>query len=94
LEYFPLIAKFAYSKFNTNQKKIACSKHSNLENEQSLFFSNILPNMHHSFCKLKWILILMIRREQGLELMKIIFITHLSIFGSKMLTLKNYGLKM
>jgi hypothetical protein len=31
----------------------------------------------------------MIRREKGLELIKIIFITHLSTFGSKMfLTLK------
>jgi hypothetical protein len=39
--------------------------------------------------KLEKILTLMIRRAKGLELMKIIFITNLSTFGSKMfLTLK------
>jgi hypothetical protein len=34
---------------------------------------------------LERILTLMIRREKGLELMKIVFITHLSTFGSKVL---------
>jgi hypothetical protein len=39
--------------------------------------------------KLKRILTLMIRRAKGLELMKIVFITHLNTFGSKVfLTLK------
>jgi hypothetical protein len=43
----------------------------------------------NSFWKLERILILMIRREKGLELMKIIFITHLNTFSSKvLLTLK------
>jgi hypothetical protein len=45
--------------------------------------------VHHSFLKLERILTLMIRREKRLELMKIIFITHLNTFDSKMcLTLK------
>jgi hypothetical protein len=49
-------------------------------------FSNILfslPNVHHSFWKLKTILTLMIRRAKGLELMKIIFIINLSTFAQK-----------
>jgi hypothetical protein len=37
-KYFALIVKFTCSKFDTNQKKIACSKYSNLENGQSFFF--------------------------------------------------------
>jgi len=41
-----------------------------------------LPNLHHSFRKLEKILKLMIRRAKGLELMKTIFITDLSTFGS------------
>jgi hypothetical protein len=56
------------------------------------FFSNIfffLPNVHHSFFKLEMILTLMVRKEKGFELMKIVFITHLNTFGSKVfLTLK------
>jgi len=45
--------------------------------------------VHHSIFKLKRILTLMIRKAKGLELMKIIFITHLNTFGSKVfLTLK------
>jgi hypothetical protein len=41
------------------------------------------------FEKLERILTLMIRKEKGLELMRIDFITHLSTFGSKIfLTLK------
>ncbi len=62
-----------------------CSKHSNLKIKQSLFLSNVffLPNVHHSFWKLKKILTLMIRRAKGLELIKIVFITHLSTFNSK-----------
>jgi len=54
------------------------------------FFSNVifLPNVHHSFWKLKRILTLTIRREKWFEPM-IFFITHLSKFGSKtLLTLK------
>jgi len=42
-----------------------------------------LPNVHHFFWKLERILTLIIRREKGLEVMKIIFITNLSTFGSK-----------
>jgi hypothetical protein len=38
LEYFPIIAKFTCSKLDTNEKKLACSKHSNFKNEQSFFF--------------------------------------------------------
>jgi hypothetical protein len=38
---------------------------------------------------LEWILTLIIRKGRGLELMKIIFITNLNTFGSKvLLTLK------
>jgi hypothetical protein len=33
----------------------------------------------------------MIRRAKGLELMKIVFITHLSTFDSKMVDSENYG---
>jgi hypothetical protein len=36
------------------------------------------------FLKLERILTLMIRMAKGLELMKIVYIIHLSIFGSKM----------
>jgi hypothetical protein len=39
--------------------------------------------VHHSFWKLKRILTLIIKRAKGLELMKIIFITHLSTFDTK-----------
>ncbi len=49
---------------------------------QTFFF---LPNVHHSFWKFERILTLMIRREKGLELMKIVLITYLNTFGSKML---------
>ncbi len=56
---------------------------------QMFFF---LPNVHHSFLKLESSLTLMIKREKGLELMKIVFITHLNTFGSKVfLTLKIMG---
>jgi len=52
-----------------------------------MFF--FLPNVHHSFLKLKRILTFMIKKAQGLELMKIVFITNLNTFGSKVfLTLK------
>ncbi len=48
-----------------------------------------LPNVHDSFLKLNRIQTLMIRKAKGLELMKIICMTLLSTFGSKMfLTLK------
>ncbi len=48
----------------------------------SLFF---LPNEHHSFWKLENILTLMIRRAKRFELMKMVFITNLNTFDSKML---------
>jgi len=49
-----------------------------------------LPNGHHSFWKLKRILTLMIRMAKWFELMKIVLVTNLSTFGSKvLLTLKN-----
>ncbi len=54
----------------------------------NLYFSNVfflLPNVHHSFLKLERILTLMIRREKRFELMKMIFITDLNTFGSKVL---------
>ncbi len=41
--------------------------------------------MHYSFRKLERILILMIGRAKGLELMKIVFITHLNTFCLKVL---------
>ncbi len=69
----------------------ACSKHSNLESGQSLFISNVLflPNMHHFKIYIYLILTLMIRKAKGLELMKMVCITNLNTFGSKMfLTLK------
>jgi hypothetical protein len=45
--------------------------------------------MHHFFFKLERILRLMIRKAKGVELMKIVFQTHLNTFGSKvLLTLK------
>jgi hypothetical protein len=63
----------------------AYSKHSNLEWIIHVFFKRLssLPNVHHFFFKLKKILTLMIRRAKGFELMKIVFITHLNTFGSK-----------
>jgi hypothetical protein len=45
--------------------------------------------VHHLFLKLKRILTLMITSAKKLELMTIVFITHLSTFGSKVfMTLK------
>jgi hypothetical protein len=45
--------------------------------------------VHHSFEKLERILISMIRRTKGLELMKIVFIINLNTLSSKVaLTLK------
>jgi hypothetical protein len=38
LEYFSLTAKFICLNFDMNQKCFTCSKHSNLENGQPLFF--------------------------------------------------------
>jgi hypothetical protein len=40
---------------------------------------------------LERILTLIIKRAKGLELMKIVFITHLNTFGSKVLDCENYG---
>jgi hypothetical protein len=84
-KYFPLIVKFTCSRLTQISFFCVCSKHSNLENIQSLFsyMSFFIPNVHHSFFKLKKILILMIRRAKGLELMNFFFITHLSTFDSK-----------
>ncbi len=56
-----------------------------------IFFKHpfFLLNVHHSFWKLEMILTLIVRKAKGFELMKIVFITHLSTFGSKvLLTLK------
>jgi hypothetical protein len=56
-----------------------------------VFFKHpfFLLSVHHSFESLERTLILMIKREKGLELMKIVSITNLNTFGSKMLlTLK------
>jgi hypothetical protein len=39
--------------------------------------------VHHSILTLERILTLMIRKAKGLELIKIIFITNLNTFGSK-----------
>jgi hypothetical protein len=45
--------------------------------------------VHHFFFKLERILRLTTRKAKGVELMKIVFRTHLSTFGSKvLLTLK------
>jgi hypothetical protein len=53
---------------------------------QMFFF---LPNVHHSFWKLERALTSMIKKAKWFELMKIVFISHLNIFGSKVfLTLK------
>jgi hypothetical protein len=63
----------------------ACSKHSNLKNGQSLFFSNIFffTKCAPFLLKIGKDLTLMIRRAKELELKKIVFINHLSTFGSK-----------
>ncbi len=51
--------------------------------------SFFIPNVHHSFWKLKRILTLIIRMVKGFELMNCFFTTHLSTLVSKMfLTLK------
>jgi hypothetical protein len=47
-----------------------------------------LRNVHHSIWKLERILTLIIRKAKGLELMKIIFITYLNTFGSKVKIMK------
>ncbi len=62
-----------------------------LKMDNSCFFQTFLflPNIYHSFWKLERILTLMIKRAKGLELMKIVLITHLNTFGPKVfLTLK------
>jgi hypothetical protein len=56
-----------------------------------IFFKRpfILPNVHHSFWKLDMILTFMIKKAKRFELIKIVFLTHLNTFGSKVfLTLK------
>jgi hypothetical protein len=88
LEYFSLIAKFTCSKFDTNKKCFGMFK--TLKPRKSMvlvFFKHLifLPNVHHSFWKLKNILTLMVRRAKGLELTKIVFITNLNTFGSNVL---------
>ncbi len=50
--------------------------------QMSFFFST---NCASFLLKIGKVLILMIRRDKKLELMKIVFITDLSIFGSKVL---------
>jgi hypothetical protein len=62
-------------KINTNHNFFSCSKHSNLESGQSLFFSNVIffyQMCTINFWKLKRILTLMIKTAKGLELMKIV----------------------
>jgi hypothetical protein len=92
LKYFPLITKFTCSKFDTNQKCFCRFKTFKLQEWTILIFFKhhfFLPNVHHSFWKLERILLLMIRRAKGFELMIFFLITHLSKFGSKvLLTLK------
>ncbi len=91
-EYFSLITNFTCSKLNTNQKCFCMFKTFKPWEWTSLYFFKhpfFIPNVHRSFWKLEMILTLMIRRVKGLELMKIVFITHLNTFGLKMfLTLK------
>jgi len=68
-----------------------CSKHSNFENGQPYFFqtSFFSTKCAQFFQTLQRILTLMMRREKGFELMKIVFTTDLNTFGSKvLLTLK------
>jgi hypothetical protein len=94
LEYFPLIAILYFE--NLTQIYIyiyiyiACSKHSRVDNPyffQMSFFPTKFPPFF--FIKLERILTLMIKREKGIELMKIIFITDFNTFGSNvLLTLK------
>jgi hypothetical protein len=82
-----LITKFTCSKFDTNQKCFFMFKALKPWEWIVLVFFKcpfFLPNMHHSFWKLEWILTL-IRKAKWLKLMKIIFITNLSTFGSKVL---------
>jgi hypothetical protein len=91
LEYFPLIAKFTCSKFDPNQKCFCMFKTLKPWEWTIGFFLTFffLPNVHHAFWKLERVLTLMIRKAKWLELMKIIFITHLCTFDSKvLLTLK------
>jgi hypothetical protein len=92
LEYFSfIIAKFTCSKFDTNQKYFCMFK--TLKPWKWI----ILIFLKHFFYSTKFVflkieedfLTLVIRRANGFELMKIVFITHLSTFGSKViLTLK------
>ncbi len=92
LEYFPLIAKNMCSKFNTNQKCFCMFKALKPQKWTFiLFFKTFIFSTKCApfFFKWKKILTVMIRRGKWLELMKIIFITDLNTFGSKMfLTLK------
>jgi hypothetical protein len=66
-------------------------KHSNFENGQSLFFSNVIFSTKCAPFLLKIGKDFNIddQKAKGPELMKIVFITHLNTFGSKVfLTLK------
>jgi hypothetical protein len=58
---------------------------SRVDNLYFFQMSFFLPNVHHSFFKLEKILTLMTRREKGIKLMIIYFITNLNTFGSKVL---------
>jgi hypothetical protein len=75
------------SKKNLHVQSIQTSRVDNPCFFQTSFF---LPNVHHSFWKLKRILTLMIRRAKKLEPMTIVFITHLSTFGSKVFLSQPY----
>ncbi len=97
LEYFSLIANFICLKIDTNKKCFYMFKELKPWELIILIFFKyfFFTNVHHSFWKLKKILTLMIRRANGLELMKIAFITNLSTFGSNMLlTLKTMDFKI
>ncbi len=66
-----------------------------VQNIQTLRMDNLyffkhhffLPNVHHSFWELERILTLMIIKVKWLELMKIVYITNLSTFGSNVFLL-------
>jgi len=94
LKYFPLIAKFTCSRLDTNQNCFCMFKAFKPWKWIIFFFLNIfffILNVHHSFWKLKRILILMIRRAKGFELMKIVFITIWTHLVQSVFDFENYG---
>jgi len=85
-EYLSSIAKFTCSKLDTNHKCFCMSK--TLKPQKWTFFVFFKHIFFYQMCTIpfeNWrgFLTLMTKREKRLELMKIIFITHLSTFGSK-----------